>query len=141
MQPSLQLKTPSPSVSVVQATPLVQVDALSSQSTAARWTFYRRLGLLLRTRLDEEGNTLSLHEIAARTRGRVSADDLMALLRQGGAVASVPTVEEEPRTLGWREIAGLIEIGQDGSWRPSDIGLAQLLKLERDSRTGLDTFQ
>jgi hypothetical protein len=62
-------------------------DTPTSQSTAARWTFYRRLGLLLRTRLDDEGATLSLHDIAARTRGRVSADDLMALLRQGAQAA------------------------------------------------------
>lgn len=58
-------------------------DTPTSQFTAARWTFYRRLGLLLRTRLDDEGATLSLHDVAARTRGRVSADNLMALLHQG----------------------------------------------------------
>jgi len=58
-------------------------DTPTSQSTAARWTFYRRLGLLLRTRLDVEGTTPSLAEIAARTRGRVSADELAALLAQG----------------------------------------------------------
>jgi hypothetical protein len=63
---------------VIQAT-----DTPTSQFTAVRWTFYRRLGLLLRTQLDDEGTTPSLHEIAARTRGRVSADDLVALLRQG----------------------------------------------------------
>ncbi len=58
-------------------------DTPTSQSAAVRWTFYRRLGLLLRTRLDDEGTTLSLHDVAARTRGRVSPDDLVALLRQG----------------------------------------------------------
>ncbi len=62
-------------------------DTPTSQSAAARWTFYRRLGLLLRTRLDDEGATLSLHDVAARTRGRVSADDLVALLRQGAQAA------------------------------------------------------
>lgn len=69
-------------LAVIQAS-----DTPTSQSAAARWTFYRRLGLLLRTRLDDEGNTLSLHEIAARTRGRVSADSLMGLLRQGAQAA------------------------------------------------------
>lgn len=64
-------------IAVIQAS-----DTPTSQSTAARWTFYRRFGLLLRTRLDDEGSTLSLHDIAVRTRGRVSADDLMTLLRQ-----------------------------------------------------------
>lgn len=58
-------------------------DTPTSQSAAARWTFYRRLGLLLRTRLDDEGNTLSLHDIAARTHGRVSVEHLMGLLAQG----------------------------------------------------------
>jgi hypothetical protein len=58
-------------------------DTPTSQSAAARWTFYRRLGLLLRTRLDAEGATLSLAEVASRTRGRVVADELMALLGQG----------------------------------------------------------
>lgn len=60
-----------------------QPDTPTSQSTAARWTFYRRLGLLLRTRLDSDGTTLSLHDVAARTRGRVSANQLIALLEQG----------------------------------------------------------
>lgn len=60
-----------------------QPDTPTSQSTAARWTFYRRLGLLMRTHLDGEGTTLSLHEVAARTRGRVSAEQLIALLEQG----------------------------------------------------------
>lgn len=60
-----------------------QPDTPTSQSTAARWTFYRRLGLLLRTRLDSDGATPSLHDVAARTRGRVSADQLIALLEQG----------------------------------------------------------
>ena len=58
-------------------------DAPTLQSAAARWTFYRRLGLLLRTRLDAEGATRSLAEIAARTRGRVSAHELAELLAQG----------------------------------------------------------
>lgn len=60
-----------------------QPDTPTSQSTAARWTFYRRLGLLLRTRLDSDGTTPSLHDVAARSRGRVSADQLIALLEQG----------------------------------------------------------
>jgi hypothetical protein len=50
-------------------------------------------------------------------------------MRQG---ASEPTAEVEARTLGWAEIAGLIEIRADGSWRPTDFGWAQLLKLERN---------
>ena len=58
-------------------------DTPTSQSAAVRWTFYRRLGLLLRTRLDDEGATFSLHDIAARTRGRVSPDELIAMLREG----------------------------------------------------------
>lgn len=58
-------------------------DTPTSQSTARRWTFYRRLGLLLRTRLDEEGATLSLHEVAKRSNGRVSADQLIQLLAEG----------------------------------------------------------
>ena len=45
------------------------------------------------------------------------------------------TAEQEVRTLGWAEIAGLIEINPDGSWRPTEFGWAQLLKLEHD-RTG-----
>jgi hypothetical protein len=65
-------------------------DTPTSQSTAARWTFYRRLGLLLRTRLDDEGATLSLHEIAARTHHRVSAETLTALLRQGAQAQPDP---------------------------------------------------
>jgi transcriptional regulator with XRE-family HTH domain len=58
-------------------------DTPTSQSIAARWTFYRRFGLLLRTRLDDEGATLSLREIADRTHGRLSADTLTQLLSQG----------------------------------------------------------
>jgi hypothetical protein len=58
-------------------------DTPTSQSAAARWTFYRRLGLLLRTRLDDEGTTLSLYEVAARTHGRVSVKQLVSLLELG----------------------------------------------------------
>jgi hypothetical protein len=58
-------------------------DTPTSQSAAARWTFYRRLGLLLRTRLDDEGTTLSLYEVAARTHGRVSVKQLVSLLEAG----------------------------------------------------------
>lgn len=58
-------------------------DTPTSQSTAARWTFYRRLGLLLRTRLDDEGTTLSLYDVAARTHGRVSVEQLTFWLEQG----------------------------------------------------------
>ena len=60
-----------------------QPDTPTSQSTARRWTFYRRLGLLLRSYIEQDGTTLSLHDLAARTRGRVSADQLIALLAQG----------------------------------------------------------
>jgi hypothetical protein len=58
-------------------------DTPTSQSAAARWTFYRRLGLLLRTRLDDEGTTLSLNEVAARTHGRVSDKQIVSLLQPG----------------------------------------------------------
>jgi len=67
-------------------------DTPTSQSPAVRWTFYRRLGLLLRTRLDDEGTTLSLHEVAARTHGRVSVEELAALLEQG------PLAQPDPVT-------------------------------------------
>lgn len=55
-------------------------DTPTSQSAATRWTFRRRLGLLLRTRFDAEGATLSLHDVAARTHGRVSVAQLTAML-------------------------------------------------------------
>jgi hypothetical protein len=58
-------------------------DTLTPQSAAVRWTPYRRLGLLMRTCLDADGTTLSLHDIAARTHGRVSADELASLLQPG----------------------------------------------------------
>ncbi|GAC1447432.1 MAG: hypothetical protein PVSMB4_02850 [Ktedonobacterales bacterium] len=58
-------------------------DTPTSQSTAVRWTFYRRFGLLLRTRLQDDGTTYSLHDVAARTGGRVSAEELTALVAQG----------------------------------------------------------
>lgn len=60
-----------------------QPDTPTSQSTAARWTFYRRFGLLMRSHLESDGTTLSLHDVADRTRGRVSADHLIGLLEQG----------------------------------------------------------
>jgi transcriptional regulator with XRE-family HTH domain len=65
-------------------------DTPTSQSAAARWTFYRRLGLLLRTRLDDEGTTLSLSEVAARTHGRVSVQQLVSLLEQGALAQPDP---------------------------------------------------
>ena len=65
-------------------------DTPTSQSTAERWTFYRRLGLLLRTRLDDEGTTLSLHEVVARTHGRVSVKQLVSLLEQGALAQPDP---------------------------------------------------
>jgi hypothetical protein len=40
--------------------------------------------------------------------------------------------QQERRVLQWAEIAGLIEISADGSWRPTAFGKAQLFKLERD---------
>jgi hypothetical protein len=58
-------------------------DTPTSQFTAVRWTFYRRLGLLMRTRLLPDGTTPSLHEVAARTGGYVTADELAGLLAQG----------------------------------------------------------
>lgn len=67
-------------------------DTPTSQSAAVRWTFYRRFGLLLRTRLDDEGTTLSLHEIAQRTHGRVSATTLAQLLAQGPLAQPDPVV-------------------------------------------------
>jgi hypothetical protein len=50
-----------------------------------------------------------------------------------------PTFDSEPvvataRTLEWAEIAGLIEVSSDGSWRPTAFGKAQLLKLEGAER-------
>lgn len=67
-------------------------DTPTSQSAAARWTFYRRLGLLMRTRLDDEGTTLSLHDVAARTHGRVSVDQLRQLFAKGSQVSPDPVV-------------------------------------------------
>lgn len=67
-------------------------DTPTSQSAATRWTFRRRLGLLLRTRFDAEGATLSLHDVAARTHGRVSAESLSALLSQDHSSAIDPVV-------------------------------------------------
>lgn len=67
-------------------------DTPTSQSAATRWTFRRRLGLLLRTRFDAEGATLSLHDVAARTHGRVSADHLMTLLSQDETQAIDPVM-------------------------------------------------
>ncbi|HKV84006.1 MAG TPA: hypothetical protein VJN88_05585 [Ktedonobacterales bacterium] len=67
-------------------------DTPTSQSAATRWTFRRRLGLLMRTRFDAEGATLSLHDVAARTHGRVSADQLIAALNQDEARAIDPVV-------------------------------------------------
>jgi transcriptional regulator with XRE-family HTH domain len=58
-------------------------DTPTSQFTAVRWTFYRRFGLLMRTRLQDDGTTLSLHDVAARTGGRVSVDELIAYLSRG----------------------------------------------------------
>ena len=65
-------------------------DTPTSQSAAARWTFYRRLGLLLRTRLDDEGTTPSLYEVAARTHGRVSVKQLASLLEPGALAQPDP---------------------------------------------------
>ena len=65
-------------------------DTPTSQSAAARWTFYRRLGLLLRTRLDDEGTTLSLYEVSARTHGRVSVKQLVDLLERGALAQPDP---------------------------------------------------
>jgi hypothetical protein len=58
-------------------------DTPTSQSTAVRWTFYRRFGLLMRTLLQGDGTTLSLYEVASRTHGRISEDQLAAWLTQG----------------------------------------------------------
>ncbi len=65
-------------------------DTPTSQSAAARWTFYRRFGLLLRTRLDDEDTTLSLYEVAARTHGRVSVEQLVSLLEPGALAQPDP---------------------------------------------------
>jgi hypothetical protein len=40
--------------------------------------------------------------------------------------------DEEARTLAWAEIAGLIEIDADGSWKPTAFGWQQMRKLQRD---------
>lgn len=71
---------------------LQPTDTPTSQFTAQRWTFFRRLGLLLRTRLDEDGTTLSLHEIARRTNGRLSADHVAHLLAEN------PNIQPDPVT-------------------------------------------
>jgi hypothetical protein len=65
-------------------------DTPTSQFTAVRWTFYRRFGLLMRTRLQDDGTTLSLHDVAARTGGRVSVDDLITLVAQGAQAQPDP---------------------------------------------------
>src|SRR5579859_616856 len=65
-------------------------DTPTSRSAAARWTFYLRLGLLLRTHLSDEGTTLSLFEVAARTHGRVSVTQLVDLLEQGALAQPDP---------------------------------------------------
>ena len=65
-------------------------DTPPSQSAAERWTFYRRLRLLLWTRLTDEGTTLSLHEVVARTHERVSVNQLMSLLEQGALAEPDP---------------------------------------------------
>ena len=58
-------------------------DTPTSQFTAVRWTFYRRFGLLMRTRLQDDGTTRSLHDVAARTHGRIAVDELMTWVAQG----------------------------------------------------------
>src|SRR5260370_28015718 len=37
----------------------------------------------MRTRLQDDGTTLSLHDVAARTHGRISVDELMTWVAQG----------------------------------------------------------
>ena len=69
--------------------------------------------------------------------GRKWQDRDEAPIRWG---APEPTLEEKTRTLDWDEIAGLIEIGPDGSWRPTDFGKAKLFKLERN-RNSADYVQ
>lgn len=58
-------------------------DTPTSQFTAERWTFYRRFGLLMRTLLQGDGTTLSLHDVADRTHGRISMNQLAGWLEQG----------------------------------------------------------
>jgi hypothetical protein len=58
-------------------------DTPTSQFTAERWTFYRRFGLLMRTLLQGDGTTLSLHDVAARTHGRIAINQLAGWLEQG----------------------------------------------------------
>jgi hypothetical protein len=58
-------------------------DTPTSQFTAVRWTFYRRFGLLMRTLLQGDGTTLSLHDVAERTHGRISVRQLTTWLAQG----------------------------------------------------------
>jgi hypothetical protein len=55
--------------------------------------------------------------------------DTGELARRYGAFEAI---EEEVRTLEWVEIAGLIEIDSDGSWRPSSFGKAHLMSRESD---------
>ncbi|HEY7983900.1 MAG TPA: helix-turn-helix domain-containing protein [Ktedonobacterales bacterium] len=58
-------------------------DTPTSRFTAVRWTFYRRFGLLMRTLLQGDGTTLSLHDVAERTHGRISVKQLAGWLEQG----------------------------------------------------------
>lgn len=67
-------------------------DTPTLQSTALRWTFYRRLSLLLRTRLTDEGTTFSLHDLAAKTHGRVSAEHLTSLLAKRSLAETDPVL-------------------------------------------------
>ena len=65
-------------------------DTPTSQFAATRWTLRRRLGLLLRTRFDAEGATLSLHDVATRTHGRVPVAQLTAMLSDDTASSHDP---------------------------------------------------
>ena len=72
---------------------VVEFTGSPASRSADRWTFFRRLSLLLRTVLDDEGTTLSLHQVAERTHGRLTADELRSLLEAGPLAQSDPVTE------------------------------------------------
>ena len=65
--------------------------------------------------------------------GQKWEDRVQFPLRKGAAVAVLD--DDEARNLEWVEIAGLIEISADGSWRPTSYGWQQMAKLrEREAK-------
>jgi hypothetical protein len=70
--------------------------------------------------------------------GQKWEDQVQFPLRKGAAVVVLD--DEEARTLEWVEIAGLIEISDDGSWRPTSYGWQQMAKLRQREATGTGRF-